>query len=591
MLFCYINHLTLFAGCMVMHARRVASSRHCVTCIPTKSRQALREDGNTRLQVFFCHGQPPQKVGDEDSYCDKLPYTSLPRLLLQWPCKLLVLLLFAVYLGVSIWGASQIKIGLKLEHVIPDSSYLAHYFQLQREHFHSYGPPVMFVVSDPVLYNKRDVQAKIHDILDKAMKSGYTDDKFSVSWLEKYLKYLTKTRKGRISNSKFISSLRDDFLKLPENRRYMNDIEFNADRTTITASRFYVRSKVLNGSLAEGDMMLSMRAFCHNTSIPVIAYSTDFIYYEHYVSILKNTLLAVGVAVIGMLFISLMFIPHAISITCVTLTMITIVLGMFGFMFFWDLELSAITNVQLILSVGFCVDFTVHISHAFMAATGKNRNERVIAALEKVGIPILNGAFSSILGVLILAFANSYVYRSFFKTMLLVILLGIFHALLLLPVLLSFIGPRRTSKPRVFIPISVNWGGAAASSYHPKHLGEENLESPAPPPPSTAGSRADLAGEDDGADVELLQLRTPDEQPELPEEDPPTSGSPLRRTLLDKSPDEEQSRLPISPQEVKLKVSSDPDTEDSNGTHHEQHRRSRSRTQSQIEREDSTSTD
>ena len=123
-------------------------------------------------------------------------------------------------------------------------------------------------------------------------------------------------------------------------------------------------------------------------------------------------------------------------------------------MHFWGLALSAITTVQIILSVGFCVDFTVHISHAFMTATGKNRNERVMAALEKLGVPILNGAFSSILGILMLAFAGSYIFKSFFKTMLLVIVLGLAHSLLLLPVVLSFIGPRRTSKPRMFIPIS-----------------------------------------------------------------------------------------------------------------------------------------
>ena len=53
-----------------------------------------------------------------------------------------------------------------------------------------------------------------------------------------------------------------------------------------------------------------------------------------------------------------------------------------------------------------------------------------------------------------LAFASSYTFNSFFKSILLVIVLGLGHSLLLLPVILSFIGPRRTSKPRVFVPIS-----------------------------------------------------------------------------------------------------------------------------------------
>jgi len=63
--------------------------------------------------------------------------------------------------------------------------------------------------------------------------------------------------------------------------------------------------------------------------------------------------------------------------------------GMMGMMHFWSLTLSAIATIQIILGVGICVSFTVHMSHAFMTATGKNRNERVAAALEKVQIQCL----------------------------------------------------------------------------------------------------------------------------------------------------------------------------------------------------------
>ena len=78
---------------------------------------------------------------------------------------------------------------------------------------------------------------------------------------------------------------------------------------------------------------------------------------------------------------------------------------------------------------------TIHISHAFMAATGKNRNRRVVAAMDKVGVPILNGVITSILGILMLAFAKSDAFQSFFKKMLLVMVLGLFHSIMLLPVL------------------------------------------------------------------------------------------------------------------------------------------------------------
>ena len=66
---------------------------------------------------------------------------------------------------------------------------------------------------------------------------------------------------------------------------------------------------------------------------------------------------------------------------------------------------------------------------------GRDRNERVKAAIIRSGAPVFHGAISSLLGVVILAFAKSYIFFSFFQVMSLVITFGILHALLLLPVI------------------------------------------------------------------------------------------------------------------------------------------------------------
>ena len=58
-----------------------------------------------------------------------------------------------------------------------------------------------------------------------------------------------------------------------------------------------------------------------------------------------------------------------------------------------------------------------------------------------LGLPIVQGAISTILGVIGLALAPSYIFLTFFKMVLLVIVLGALHGLILLPVLLSFLGP------------------------------------------------------------------------------------------------------------------------------------------------------
>ena len=96
----------------------------------------------------------------------------------------------------------------------------------------------------------------------------------------------------------------------------------------------------------------------------------------------------------GMLFVALVFIPHPIPVACVTVSMVSVVVGITGLMHFWGVTLSAVTTIQIILGVGICVSFTVHTSHAFMTATGRNRNDRVAAALEKVKCHFLIRAYS-----------------------------------------------------------------------------------------------------------------------------------------------------------------------------------------------------
>ncbi|CAD5115001.1 unnamed protein product [Dimorphilus gyrociliatus] len=294
----------------------------------------------------------------------------------------------------------------------------------------------MLVIDGMYDYKKAKNRQLLKEVIDQARAYGNMDKSYQISWIR------------NCTNFENISEF------IERNPSFEQDIAWKDDR--IIASRFYVRSRWVSTADEEGDLMKFMRDTVMNDTNgnKLIAFSPQFVYFEHYVSIVKNTLLSVTVCIIGMLFVAIMFIPHPISITCVALSMLSIVIGMFGLMHLWNVALSSITTVQVILSVGLCVDFTVHISHAFMAATGKNRNERVSTALNKVGVPILNGALSSILGIIMLASAHSYIFVSFFKTMLLVIVLGLFHSLLVLPVLLSFIGPRRTSKPRVYIPIS-----------------------------------------------------------------------------------------------------------------------------------------
>merc|ERR1719510_1412904 len=63
-------------------------------------------------------------------------------------------------------------------------------------------------------------------------------------------------------------------------------------------------------------------------------------------------------------------------------------------------------------------------------------------SIKHVFVPVLNGAFSSFLGIFMLAFSNfDFILRYFFFVLTALILLGVFHGLIFLPILLALVGP------------------------------------------------------------------------------------------------------------------------------------------------------
>ena len=54
---------------------------------------------------------------------------------------------------------------------------------------------------------------------------------------------------------------------------------------------------------------------------------------------------------------------------------------------------------------------------------------------------MFNGGFSTFLAFILLAGSKSHVFSTFFKVFFLVIVFGLFNGLLLLPVMLSLVGP------------------------------------------------------------------------------------------------------------------------------------------------------
>ena len=156
---------------------------------------------------------------------------------------------------------------------------------------------------------------------------------------------------------------------------------------------------------------------------------------ETYKVIERELFQNMGLALMAVLLVTLVLIAHPLTAMLVFLCVLLTVVDILGLMYAWGLYIDTVAVINLVLAVGLSVDYSAHVAHCFMTKQG-SRKERVIAALEDIGVPVLNGAISTFLAVVILAASESYVFRVLFRQFFATCLFGVIHGMGLLPVLL-----------------------------------------------------------------------------------------------------------------------------------------------------------
>ncbi|GFN88088.1 patched protein, partial [Plakobranchus ocellatus] len=199
------------------------------------------------------------------------------------------------------------------------------------------------------------------------------------------------------------------------------------------------------------DVITEIRAICdeyNSKGLPNFPMGVPFTFYEQYIH-LRYYLMVSLVAVLSVTFVVLTVVlmnPWTAFIVVLVLSMILVEL--FGFMGLMGIKLSAVPAVILIMAVGIGVEFTIHVAVGFITAIG-SRNRRMALALEHTFSPVVHGAISTFLGILMLVGTEfDFIVKYFFNVLAALVVIGLFNGLMLLPVLLSVIGPRGEVIPK-----------------------------------------------------------------------------------------------------------------------------------------------
>lgn len=194
------------------------------------------------------------------------------------------------------------------------------------------------------------------------------------------------------------------------------------------------------------------RALPHS-DLALYSYSVFYVFYEQYLSMHRQLYISIAVS-LGLIFL-LSFALTGFDLVvglAVTITCWAILIDLLGLMIAWSVSLNAISIVNLVMSIGIAVEFCAHIAMNF----ARNRYviagpaDRALNSVKEIGSSVFTGiGLTKLIGISVLAFAQSQIFTIYFFRMYLgLVLFGLIHGMIFLPFLLSLIGPGKDPDSR-----------------------------------------------------------------------------------------------------------------------------------------------
>jgi len=425
----YILQVSWFVAWLVLDEKRIQAGRDGVfPCIIHKNYQASECSRKDRGEMFV------------KRYVKLLSYTSY---------KILVISLTLIFVGCGIWGSVLIRQKFEPELLLPADSYMRQWKELHDNSYPENGWSAE-VYTGPVNYtqitNFNKLTESLEDIRDLGLYVKDVDSWWTA--LKKYTHEKTNyTSWQELANPLIFPRVLSDFLFDASGSRYKANFRFdgqlicNQPTPNILASKFRFAYLLFDGPEEHIPARQTVEKLIKDAGIPdsfsfvkiYAAWETDeIIGYELW----RN----IGLAMTAIFVIVLILLANLKICLMVLLTVILTLVDIIGFLHFWDITIDIISCVNIVLAIGLCVDYSVHIGHAYLVASG-GKKLKTQEALLTIGPAVFNGGLTTFLALVLLGFSTSHVFISFFKVFVLTVLFGLFHGLVLFPVLLSVAGP------------------------------------------------------------------------------------------------------------------------------------------------------
>lgn len=368
----FLMIVTVFVALLSFDVRRIKANRR--NCLP------------------ICHAPEPKEGNppwDEPrSQVSNRLMERWGKFLMRPTTKAVVLIISLGLLGAGIYATVHLDQTFDRTLLAKEGSYYKAFIKTDRKYF-KHPAEINIVLSENVDYKAMFVQNEINELSKVVAENRYFEKK-TVTWMGEFLKYC-RDRNKTCDGESFIVSLKR-FLNTPEFSYFKGDIKFDKNDTDISASRITAFMKSSKNSIFQKDAMLSMRKDLSTKSkLPVYMAAYFLIFLEQYAVIISETIRNLMVAALAILVVTAPFLINLSVSFLVFVGFVSLIFELFGMMWLLGVSLNSISMINLVMAIGFSVDYSAHIAHAFVKAPCSLADERVIEAVTHVGASVLLG--------------------------------------------------------------------------------------------------------------------------------------------------------------------------------------------------------
>jgi len=256
--------------------------------------------------------------------------------------------------------------GLERNRLARYGSQVAMYFEAEDEYFRVMNYRIHVVITGANLnYGDANVQEGILQLLDNINSLPLTSDNKDLNedWLAAY-NICKKNGKIR-SKGKFKTGLLRCLNQFAGKTPLPLNVKLSDDKSNITATRFMLQSGNVKDAMMDMEFTRSLRKVADASSLNVTVYSPFFPYFDQYIQVWPNTKLCLGISTVMVFIATFLLIPNIKACIVLLMTISSTIVQVGGFMVLWDINLDVVSMIELIMCVGFSVDFCAHICNHF----------------------------------------------------------------------------------------------------------------------------------------------------------------------------------------------------------------------------------